>query len=186
MKKKSVGIIARLALVGALSMTAASFTPAQAGTESKTFKEIIVIEKEDCRFRDTEWQLDAFYTGFYGTRGSKFHTGSGGGFGINFFFARYFGIGYEASWYGNNGTAEHMPVNGNLFLRYPICSLNLSPYVMVGGGAGWDGNLVGYGNAGGGLEYRFTDNIGVFVDGRYFYGGPGNVANLRSGLRFAF
>ena len=47
---------------------------------------------------------------------------------------------------------------------------------------------VGYGNVGGGLEYRFTDHIGVFVDGRYFYGNKdfGNVANLRAGMRFAF
>jgi hypothetical protein len=186
MKIKPVGAIARFALLGVLSMTAASFTPVQAGTDSKTFKEMVVIESVDCRFRDTEWQLDTFYSGFFGSRGSRFQTGSGGGFGINFFFARYFGIGYEASWYGNNGTAEHMPVNGNVFLRYPICSLNLAPYIMAGGGAGWDGNVVGFGNVGAGLEYRFTNNIGLFVDSRYFYGGSGNVANLRSGLRFAF
>jgi len=123
---------------------------------------------------------------FYGTSGSRFSTGSGGGFGLNFFFARYFGIGYEAAWYGNNGTAEHMPLSGNFFLRYPICSLNLAPYAMVGGGAAWDGTTVGFGNVGAGLEYRFTNNIGLFVDGRYFYGGSGNVANMRSGLRFAF
>lgn len=41
-----------------------------------------------------------------------------------------------------------LPVNGNLFLRYPICAWNLAPYVMVGGGAGWDGNVVGYGSVG--------------------------------------
>ena len=39
---------------------------------------------------------------------------------------------------------------------------------------------------GAGLEYRFTDHIGAFVDGRYFYGGTGNVGNLRAGMRFAF
>ena len=71
----------------------------------------------------------------------------------------------------------HLPVGGNLFLRYPICALNLAPYIMVGGGVGWDGDALGYGNVGGGLEYRFTDHIGVFVDGRYFYGNEdfGNV-----------
>ncbi len=54
--------------------------------------------------------------------------------------------------------------------------------------AAWDGDTVGYGNVGGGLEYRFTNHIGVFVDGRYFYGNKdfGNVANLRAGMRFAF
>jgi hypothetical protein len=186
MKIKPTGLLVRLAIGGALFMTAAPFTPAIAGTDSKSFKDEVVIEETDCRFRDMEFQVDAFYTGFFGSRGSTFQTGSGGGFGFNFFFARYFGIGYEASWYDNGGTVEHMPLNGNLFLRYPICSWNLAPYVMVGGGVGWDGTAVGYGNVGGGLEYRFTDHIGIFVDGRYFYGGSGNVANLRSGLRFAF
>jgi hypothetical protein len=186
MKTKSSGSWVRYALVGALSLAAGSFTPAFAGTDSKTFKDKVVIEASDCRFRDTEFQIDGFYTGFMGGRGSTFKTGSGGGFGVNFFFARYFGIGYEASWYSNGGTAEHMPLNGNLFFRYPICSLNLAPYVMVGGGVGWDGTVVGYGNVGAGLEYRVTDHVGIFVDSRYFYGGSGNVANLRSGLRFAF
>lgn len=164
---------------------AASSPSSRAGVEAKSFKEQIIIT-EDCRFRDTEFQIDTFYSGFFSSGGNRFQTGSGGGFGLNFFFARYLGIGYEAAWYGNGGTAEHMPLGGNLFLRYPICSLNLAPYAMVGGGAAWNGTTVGFGNVGGGLEYRFTNNIGLFVDGRYFYGGSGNVANLRSGLRFAF
>ena len=78
-----------------------------------------------------------------------FKTGSGGGFGVNFFFLRYFGIGYEAAWYDNDGTAQHLPVAGNFFLRYPICDWNLAPYVLVGGGGTWDMNGTGYGNVGG-------------------------------------
>lgn len=154
------------------------------GKSFKSTKEVVVVE--DCRFRDTEFQIDGFYSGFFGSSGSRFSTGSGGGFGFNFFFARYFGIGYEAAWYSNNGTAEHMPLGGNVFFRYPICSLNLAPYAMVGGGAAWDGTTIGYGNVGGGVEYRITKNLGIFADGRYFYGGTGNVANLRSGIRIAF
>ncbi len=68
---------------------------------------------------------------------------------------------------------------GNFFLRYPICAINLAPYVVVGGGGAWgQGEGIGYGNVGAGLEYRITDHIGLFADGRYFYGGTGNVANL--------
>ena len=169
------------------SIVALSLCAAFAG-DGKTFKEVktVVTPEPTCVFRDFEWQIDAFYSQFFGGGGSRFHTGPGGGFGVNFFFARYFGVGYEAQWYDNNGTAEHLPVGGNFFLRYPICSLRLAPYVMVGGGAAWDGDCLGYGNVGGGLEYRFTDHIGAFVDGRYFYGGPGNVGNLRAGMRFAF
>jgi hypothetical protein len=59
---------------------------------------------------------------------------------------------------------------------------------MVGGGADFQRNRasIGYGNVGVGLEYRITNNIGLFSDGRYYYGGSGNVANIRGGLRFAF
>ncbi len=167
--------------------TLVAATAAFAGTEAKSFKDKVTYEPEpECRFRDMEFQLDMFYTGFFGSSGSQLSTGSGGGFGLNFFFAKYFGIGYEAAWYDNNGTVEHMPLGGNFMVRYPICAWNLAPYAMVGGGAAWDGTTIGYGNVGGGVEYRFTNNIGLFVDGRYFYGGSGNVANLRSGLRFAF
>lgn len=169
-----------------LSILTVSVCASFAG-DGKSFKEVkTTIPPETCRFRDFEVQVDAFYSGFFGGRDTYFHTGSGGGFGVNVFFLRYFGVGYEAAWYSNDGTAQHLPLAGNFFIRYPICSLNLAPYVVVGGGGTWDGHGTGYGNVGGGLEYRFTDNIGVFVDGRYFYGGTGNVANLRSGLRVAF
>ena len=155
--------------------------------DGKSFKETkATVDVETCRFRDFEVQVDAFYTGFFGGKGTYFSTGSGGGFGVNVFFARYFGIGYEAAWYDNNNTAQHLPLAGNFFVRYPICSLNLAPYALVGGGGTWNGHGTGYGNVGGGVEYRFTDNVGIFVDGRYFYGGTGNVANLRSGLRISF
>jgi hypothetical protein len=158
-------------------------TGAFAGT-GKTFKEVEVVEPS-CRFRDMEFQVDAFYSGIIGTSNSKVRTGSGGGVGLNFFFAKYFGIGAE-SFVTSSGQGEWFPAGGNFFFRYPICSLNLAPYVMVGGGVAFDGYAKGYGNVGAGLEYRFTDHIGLFADGRYLYGGTGNLANVRTGLRFAF
>ncbi|MGH8046051.1 MAG: outer membrane protein [Chthoniobacterales bacterium] len=171
-------------LLGAVIATGSAF----AGTEAKTFKDKVVVE-DTCLFRDTEFQVDAFYSGFYGGSGSKFSTGSGGGLGLNLFLWKYIGFGYEAQWYDNNGTAEHLPLGGSIFLRYPICSINLAPYVMAGGGVAWDGDCIGYGNVGAGLEYRFTKNIGIFADGRYYYGvwgGDVSAANLRAGLRFSF
>lgn len=170
-----------LTLAAAMMAISSSF----AGTEYKSFELEVVVIEPDCRFRDMEFQVDAFYSGIIGTKGSKVGTGSGGGVGLNFFFAKYFGIGYEAFWTGS-GRGEHFPAAGNLFFRLPICSLNLAPYALVGGGVAFDGNPKGYGNVGGGLEYRVTNNIGLFVDGRYFYGETGNLANIRSGLRFAF
>lgn len=155
--------------------------------DGKSVKEVKEVVEPTCKFRDFELQIDAYYSGFFGSNDSRFRTGSGGGFGINYFFYRYFGVGYEAQWYSNNGSVENLPLAGNFFLRYPICAINLAPYVVVGGGGAWgQGEGIGYGNVGAGLEYRITDHIGLFADGRYFYGGTGNVANLRSGLRIAF
>ena len=158
-----------------------------AGTDAKSYKKVIVEPETTCNFRDLEFQVDGFFTGVVArrTHGQTLNGGVGGGTGLNVFFARYFGLGAEAFWYGNGGTAEHMIV-GNAFFRYPICSINLAPYVVVGGGAGWDGTAVGFGHVGGGLEWRFHKNIGLFADGRYFYGAPDGIGVLRSGLRFAF
>ncbi|MEI8386487.1 MAG: hypothetical protein WCG76_02705 [Verrucomicrobiota bacterium] len=177
MKKLSLTIVMAVAVVGS----------AFAGTSAKTFKDKVVVEPT-CKFRDMEFQIDTFYSGVVGTRNSTLGTGSGGGLGLNFFFAKYFGIGWEGSLYSNQGTASWMPVNGNFFVRFPICAINLAPYVMVGGGADFQRNRasIGYGNVGAGVEYRITNNIGLFTDGRYMYGGSGNVANIRGGLRFAF
>ncbi|CAN5826964.1 hypothetical protein BH09VER1_BH09VER1_42000 [soil metagenome] len=175
---------ALLTLIAALSVA----TAVQAG-DGKTFKETKTVIAPECLFRDQEFQIDAFYSGFFGGPKTRFGTGSGGGIGLNYFFCKYVGIGYEFQTYDNQKFASFLPASGNLFLRYPICSLNLAPYIMVGGGGTWSsagGKGTGFGNVGAGLEYRITKNIGLFVDGRYFYGGTGNVADLRSGLRFAF
>ena len=122
------------------SIVALSFLDAFAG-DGKSFKEVktVVVPEPPCRFRDMEWQIDAFYSHFWGD--AAVTGGPGGGFGVNFFFLRYVGIGYEASWFDNDGVAFHLPVGGNLFLRYPICALNLAPYILVGGGAAWDGDV---------------------------------------------
>jgi hypothetical protein len=173
----------------------------------------------------------------------------GGGLGINYFFARYFGLGIEQSVFGRNSGARPIDGAGNvnpnfdvgdygftrwqtaahLILRYPICQWNLAPYVMIGGGAQY-GNVPnidyggpvsrgiaagaaqataagfptqargfrsnyrmagqGFGSVGGGLEYRLTQNIGMFSDLRYLFSGVDGLANnqmqWRYGLRFAF
>ncbi len=172
-----------------LVAVAAATQVSLAGTESKSFKEKVVVEAETCRFRDMEFQLDAFATFAanpeFDTHGQTLNTGVGGGTGANFFFARYFGVGIEALWYGNGGSAEHMFI-GNFFFRYPICKWNVAPYVMLGGGAGFDHETVGFGHVGGGIEYRITDHIGIFTDGRYFFGAPNALGVTRLGIRYAF
>ena len=194
-------------------MSAIAATSVMAGTPVVS-KEVVAIE-DPCLFRDQEFQLDAFCLGdFY--RGGADISGRpawGGGLGLNYFFSRYIGVGLEQSVYGRNSKGNGAQGNdfgytrwatiGNLFLRYPICSWNLAPYLMVGGGANY-GNVgggyvggtpnkiagQGFGHVGGGLEYRFTENIGVFSDARYLFSGVTGLNNnqllWRYGLRFAF
>ena len=193
-------------------MAAVAATSAFAGTMTAS-KEVAPVEPP-CLFRDNELQLDAFGLGdFY--RGNFDMSGRpawGGGLGLNYFFSRFVGIGIEQDLYGRNSKGNGTQGNdfgytrwatiGNLFLRYPICSMNLAPYLMVGGGANY-GNVgggyvnspnkiagQGFGHVGGGLEYRVTETIGLFSDARYLFSGvnglPNNQLLWRYGLRFAF
>jgi hypothetical protein len=174
----------------ALLALAVSTTGAFAGTQAKTFKEIVIVE-EPCKFRDHELQIDTFAAGAFYNQG---RPGWGGGLGINYFFNKFVGIGYEQAVVGREQVGGSKSYTewasvGNLFLRYPICSINLAPYAMVGGGGAYgSGKGYGFGHVGGGLEYRITDNIGLFTDARYVYSGetPSNAVLGRSGIRFAF
>lgn len=152
----------------------------------KSIQEVVVVEP-DCLFRDNELQIDAFGTGAF----AKGRTpGWGGGLGLNYFFLKYIGLGVEQDMFGHKGNYTDWATIGNVFLRYPICSLNLAPYVMGGGGAiyakGMNG--IGLGHVGGGLEYRITKNIGLFGDARWMFSGeePKSGVLARTGLRFAF
>ncbi len=176
--------------------------------------------------------------GSYDARQLSGRPAWGGGLGINYIFAKYFGLGIEQSVFGrNSGNATTSPLDpnydpgdfgytrwqttANLILRYPICNWNIAPYLLIGGGAQY-GNVPnidygqavngiaaaagaplnpgvnsryrmagqGFGHVGGGLEYRVTENIGVFSDLRYLFSNVSGLANnqmqWRYGLRVAF
>ena len=174
MKKHILIILSVLALAGT----------AVAGTDNKTTKNVITNE---CKFRDTELQVDAFGLGAFYQEG---RPGWGGGLGVNYFFAKYFGVGVEQDLFGrnDNGSANYTQWGtfGNVFLRYPICSWNLAPYAVVGGGIVYGKKTIGGGSVGGGLEYRITDNIGIFGDARYLYTEEDSAIMGRTGIKFAF
>ena len=173
-----------LALTGIVLLSAVT---ASIAGDGKTFDKKVVVVPETCNFRDMEFQLDAFGAGAFSNQA---RSAFGGGIGANFFFARYFGIGVEQDLMGRSGTPALWSTLGSLYLRYPICSWNLAPYAMVGGGTTYANNLKGHGegHVGAGLEYRFTPHIGLFSDGRYVYSSvePKGGALVRTGLRFAF
>lgn len=172
-----------LSLIGSLAVVAVS---AQAG-DGKSFKAIKeVVPEESCVFRDTEFQIDGFFAGVVG-QGAAFHGGVGGGTGANFYFLRYFGVGMEAWWYGNDGRAEHN-FTGTFQVRYPICAWRIAPYALVGGGAHIDGDIKGSVQVGGGIEWRPLYHVGWFADGRgVITESNSNAFGLfRTGVRFVF
>jgi hypothetical protein len=161
-------------------------------------------------FADQEWQVDLF--GQYSVGEGPHHAGIfrdhgwGGGIGVNYFFTRNLGIGVDAAWlYANeadyvsnrnddsdNGHTTLHNFSGSLIFRAPIDDLCLAPYAYVGGGATVDGEQWASAHGGVGVEYRFAERKGVFVDGRWTYLGDRfghgdlNYFSTRIGFRFAF
>jgi hypothetical protein len=186
MKKTALSLFACLAIAGTTF----------AGHEmvsSKDSKGYTAAEQPRC-FKDNEFTLDVFgsYNDARGKGQRVYKDGFGGGLGLNYFFARYFGVGADANWWegGRDGNAVIHQLSGTLFLRYPLemGHLCLAPYAFGGGGCALDGEHVPTGHAGAGLEWRATERFGVFTDGRYVFTGKGNndVVTYRLGVRFAF
>lgn len=182
----------KLSLLLALIVSTASLSFAKDAASAKK----VVVPASDCLFRANEWQVDAAVDGSAGLNGNNTKQAIGGDLGINYFWSKYFGIGIDnavggVQTVGQSGSQGYDRVLANLFVRYPICAWNLAPYAMVGGGAYWDASASqGEGSVGGGVEYRFTQNIGCFADCRWLYGSNSSssisIANPRVGVRFIF
>ena len=180
-----------LSLIALVLATAATSFAGQAVSSKK-----VVAPADDARFRANEWQIDTSVVGAGGNYNNKSGGGVGGNLGVNYFFTQYIGIGIDDSvggfWPSKNSGPEGVDsLQADLYLRYPISAWNLAPYVFVGGGASWGTASQGDGNVGGGVEWRFARNVGLFADCRWLYGGATNVGQLsmalpRVGLRFNF
>jgi hypothetical protein len=115
------------------------------------------------------------------------HGHLGAGVGLEYFLNKYMGIEAE----GFSETTHNTFVNdagGNLVFRLPIGQTGLAPYAFGGGGHEFypvpNNN---YGDAGAGLEYRFTRLIGIFADARFVATEHTGTYGLgRLGLRFTF
>jgi hypothetical protein len=145
-------------------------------------------------FKDMETSFDAFGTVSVGQYTIEHISGDriddngrlGWGLGLNQFFTRNFGIGADAY----SESAAHSFVDsasGNLIVRFPFESAHLAPYVYGGGGRQFDPNELWFGQAGAGLDVRFTPHVGIFVDGRYaFREDAKDLGLFRLGLRLIF
>ena len=180
-------------ILAIITLTVATTAYSFAGTSVTDSKKVIVAPMEGYLYNANEWQIDAYTAGAAGRFNHKSYNGLGGGLGLSYFFTRYFGVGIDDT-LGTLNAHGHLNGNiydnfsGNLIARIPIESWHLAPYGFVGGGATWGNHATaGNGDVGVGLEYRFTKNIGIFVDSRYLYGSRSLSETLsRAGLRLAF
>jgi hypothetical protein len=115
----------------------------------------------------------------------------GGGIGVNYFFTRNIGIGYEARHSFKDGEDFMNQMAGSLFVRFPIG--HVSPYVFAGAGFRYqDHNFSPRYHAGAGIEFRLSPYVGLFSDLRFVqkdlqfnaFADQGYVG--RAGIRLSF
>ena len=163
------------------------------GAERVSNDEALHYDQGDT-YRACELSADVFGTASLGEHSINHLSGSrvrhdtrlGAGLGLSYFFTRNLGIGADV--YSENTTGAVVDsLSANLILRLPLGPSGFAPYAFGGGGRQFDLNEAWFGQVGAGMEYRFTRNVGVFLDARWvvpqetkYYG----VARL--GLRFAF
>lgn len=112
----------------------------------------------------------------------------GGGVLAEYAFSPY--IALQGS-YGLYATqSEHHQFDAALILRYPITSLCLAPYAMVGGGFSTNGETNGDFLVGGGLDLRLPSAscMSIFADGAWYVLGDreDDQTIVRLGVKFPF
>jgi len=148
----------------------------------------------DDLYRIGEFSADGFGTASLGKytldhlSGARVYNNTrlGAGMGLNYFFTRYLGMDAEA--YSENGPGAWVDsVSANLIVRFPMGDSGFAPYVLGGAGYRFDHVSAAFGEAGGGMEYRFTPHWGVFLDARAVLPAETRIYGLaRIGVRFAF
>lgn len=174
----------QIAIAGALAVlaTTAAFGEGATGYSSSDL------------YRPSELSLDMFGTASIGKytihhlSGDRIrhNTRLGAGVGGNFFFTKYLGVGADV--YSENLTGAFIDsVSANLIFRLPLGESGFAPYAFGGGGHQFDPADVWFCQFGTGMEYRFTPNIGAFLDGRVVFPNETKYFGLlRLGLRFPF
>jgi hypothetical protein len=145
-------------------------------------------------YRSSELSVDAFGTGSLGEYTLDHLSGSrvqqnirlGAGAGANYFITRNIGIGADA--YSENTSGAFIDsASASLILRLPLGQSGFAPYAFGGGGHQFDMGKMWFGQAGGGMEYRFTPHVGVFIDARGVLPNETKLYGVaRVGMRFAF
>lgn len=172
-----------ISLLTVVTLTASSF----AGTSyAKNTKNPIAPAPTGC---------DCFGPGFsFGLYGGGFipphehESELGGGAILEYFFNDWIGIQGTYGIYATN--AEHHQFDGSLVLRYPIRSICIAPYAIVGGGGSTNSDRSGDWHVGGGIDARIPSSncLGIFADGAYHFAEEGqqDFTIVRLGVKFKF
>jgi hypothetical protein len=177
MKKTLLSLVTGLALV----------TPAFAGSDVAP-AEVAPAPSMDL-FRAHEWNVDVspvYSIKVGGGDDNNDKDGFGGALSLSYYFTRVVGLRLDTSVVESNGALGL--VGADLLLRAPIDSARIAPYGVLGGGAEvFKGGADYYLRAGGGIEFRFTEKVGVFAEGTYNWIDK-NVDRVlvKVGVRFAF
>lgn len=187
---------AKISLAVLLLATASAFSAEDGTTNQTTYQTTQVTQTADQeeKYRAQETSLDIFFSGSINQETINHLNGiqykedveSGIGVGLNHFFTRHIGIGAEAY---SEDTERHFvdKASASLIARFPLGESGFAPYVYLGGGRQFDPIELSFGQAGGGLEFRFTPNVGLFLDARYVLtDGTDDHGLARLGLRLAF
>jgi hypothetical protein len=145
-------------------------------------------------YRPNEFSLDAFGSGSIGkysldhlSQAEVRHDARlGAGLGGNYFFTRNFGLGVDAYAEGTSGVFVDS-ASINMILRFPLGQSGFAPYIFGGGGHQFDLAKLSFGQGGAGMEFRFCEHLGMFVDARVVIPNQTKYYGLgRAGLRLAF
>jgi hypothetical protein len=135
-------------------------------------------------FSDKELSLDLFGFSASRDRNGSDRQAWGAGAAGNYFFTQNLGVGAET--YGDAFNKPYL-LNALGEFRYPIQSLSLAPYAILGIGRQWTYAPQWLGHFGGGLEYRFNAKTGVFADARRVFAvNTSDYTLIRFGFRIVF
>jgi hypothetical protein len=103
-----------------------------------------------------------------------------------YFFTEMLGI--QGSYGAFNTDSTHHEFDAALIARFPIKSICVAPYAMVGGGFSTNSSTQGNFFAGAGLEARISSAncLGIFADGAYHWGADFDYTIVRLGVKFPF
>jgi hypothetical protein len=144
------------------------------------------------RYRGNEFSVDAFGGMTLGQ--STLDLGSGVrtqhdarlglGTGVNYFFTPNIGVAAE----GFTEDPHHSFVDtadGSMVFRLPFGKSGFAAYLFGGGGHQFDPNAVATFHTGGGLEYRFSQHFGTFLEPRIVFK-QGHYGFGKCGVRWNF